>query len=195
MVRYFLMLSVLAACSTSTSAPEDRRADPSCTASQLDEYTAAIACSDGTVVTVRARQGAAGPAGPAGQVGPAGPSGPAGAPGPTGAAGQSGAPGAAGQAGQTGPTGPAGPAGAPGSDGAPGPAGAPGADAVVELLDPCGDGPGHDEVLIRLQDGRLLAHYADGRLQFLTLISTGTYVTTDSQRCVFSVSAEGEVTW
>jgi hypothetical protein len=67
--------------------------------------------------------------------------------------------------------------------------------AVVELIDPCGDGPGFDEVLIRLSDGRLLAHYADHRLQFLTLLSPGSFVTTDAQRCRFTVDANNQVTW
>jgi len=59
--------------------------------------------------------------------------------------------------------------------------------AVVDIIDPCGDSPGFDEVLLRLANGQLLAHFASGSLQFLTLVPDGSYVTTDSQQCHFTV--------
>ena len=58
---------------------------------------------------------------------------------------------------------------------------------VVGLVDPCGDGPGADEVLLRLRDGRLLAHYSSGSYEFLALIGTGLWRTTDQQSCYFNV--------
>ena len=80
-----------------------------------------------------------------------------------------------------------------GADGADAP---PTAYSVTELIDPCGDSPGkYDEVLLRLANGTLLAHYADGAKQFLAVIGPGTYVTTDYQSCVFTVSPANSVSW
>lgn len=64
---------------------------------------------------------------------------------------------------------------------------------IVEYIDPCGDGPGFDEVILRMGDGTLLAHYSSGGREFLTIITPGNYVTTDQQACSFTVTAEGEV--
>lgn len=67
---------------------------------------------------------------------------------------------------------------------------------VVGLIDPCGDGPGFDEVLLQLADGSLMAHYAGGgNLQFLTVLSPGNFVTTDSQACHFTVAGDMGVSW
>lgn len=66
---------------------------------------------------------------------------------------------------------------------------------VTELVDPCGDGPGYDEVLMRLANGQLVAHFASGALQFLTMIGPGSYATTDQQACQFTVQPDGSVTW
>jgi hypothetical protein len=64
----------------------------------------------------------------------------------------------------------------------------PGAYTVTELIDPCGDGPSFDEVLLRLANGQVMAHYAGGgNLQFLTVLAPGSYVTTDQQACRFNV--------
>jgi len=68
--------------------------------------------------------------------------------------------------------------------------------SVVELIDPCGDGNGFDEVILRMQNGELLAHYAGGNnLQFLTLLTPGNYRTTDSQACNFTVHNNLSITW
>lgn len=82
--------------------------------------------------------------------------------------------------------------GADGQDGLPAP---PSDYTITELIDPCGDGPGFDEVLLRTANGALLAHYADGVKQFLTTVPPGTYISTDGQACVFTVSPSGSVTW
>lgn len=67
---------------------------------------------------------------------------------------------------------------------------------VTEFIDPCGDHPGHlDELVLRLADGSLMAHYASGSLQFITLITPGDYVTTDKQKCHFTVTLAREVVW
>ncbi len=66
--------------------------------------------------------------------------------------------------------------------------------AIVEVIDVCGNQAGAlDEVLLRTQDGRLLAHYASGALQFLTVLEPGTYKTTDSTRCQFTVNANNQI--
>ncbi len=122
-------------------------------------------------------------------------------------------------------TGPVGPKGADGQDGAPGSScsvqqmsngaiitcqdgtsavilnGADGSDApptaysVVELINPCGDAPGYDEILLRLHNGQLIAHFSHGNKQFLTLLTPGTYQTTDGTNCLFSVDSNLNVTW
>lgn len=86
-----------------------------------------------------------------------------------------------------------------GNDGATGATGAAGQDApptaftVTEIIDPCGHQTAFDEVLLRLANGQLIAHFASGANQFLTLIGPGSYITTDSSHCYFSVNAYGEV--
>jgi hypothetical protein len=57
--------------------------------------------------------------------------------------------------------------------------------SIQEIIDPCGDGPGVDEVLLFLYDGTILAWYQDVGLAEL---SDGNYVTTDLQSCPFSIS-------
>lgn len=59
---------------------------------------------------------------------------------------------------------------------------------IVGFVDPCGNGPGHDELLIKLSTGKYLAHFSSGNLQFLTeLIENVQYRTTDQQSCHFSI--------
>lgn len=80
--------------------------------------------------------------------------------------------------------------GVDGKDGADGQDGEDGQDAVLEIIDPCGDGPGHDEVLLVMFDGSILAWYYD---LGLSLLEEGvTYQTTDAQRCRFQI-IEGTV--
>lgn len=65
---------------------------------------------------------------------------------------------------------------------------------ITEIIDPCGDTPGQfDEVLLRLADGTLLAHYASGNQQFLTSIGPGNYITTDGDACRFTINSSGIV--
>lgn len=67
---------------------------------------------------------------------------------------------------------------------------------VVELIDPCGDNPDHfDEVLFRLANGQLIAHFSQNSLQFLTVIGPGNYRTTDAQSCHFTVTSDLSVVW
>lgn len=73
---------------------------------------------------------------------------------------------------------------------------APSAYEVTEIIDPCGDGPGFDEVLLKLANGKIMAHYAGGgNLQFLTILSPGNYTTTDASACRFNVDNNNRVTW
>lgn len=63
---------------------------------------------------------------------------------------------------------------------------------IVELIDPCGDGPGFDEVLLKTSSGKLIAYFEVGNKRFLSVLTNGTYQTTDQQACVFQV-LNGEV--
>lgn len=85
----------------------------------------------------------------------------------------------------------------PGPPGPPGPTGPSGSSqyGIIEVIDPCGPSGTYDEVLLRLENGQLLAHYASSQYQFLTLIGTGNYVTTDTQVCHFTVHNDLSVSW
>ncbi len=79
--------------------------------------------------------------------------------------------------------------------------GDPGTPAVVNpygiaaVIDPCGDEGSFDEVLLKLNNGTILAHYSDGTRQFMTVIGAGSYSTTDGHACNFSIDNQGVVTW
>jgi hypothetical protein len=81
-----------------------------------------------------------------------------------------------------------------GADGQDGSNGQDGQDApptpytVVGLVDPCGDQNGFDEVLLRLGNGQLMAHYSAGNQQFLSILGPGNYVTTDGTSCSFTIN-------
>lgn len=61
---------------------------------------------------------------------------------------------------------------------------------VVDIIDPCGTETQYDEILLRLGNGELMAHYSHGSKQFLTFIPPGNYKTTDGTKCIFEVTEE-----
>lgn len=63
---------------------------------------------------------------------------------------------------------------------------------IAEIVDPCGDGPGYDEVVLRTSAG-FMAYFETGSKRFLALLPPGNYQTTDQQACSFSISAQGEL--
>jgi hypothetical protein len=67
--------------------------------------------------------------------------------------------------------------------------------SVVNIINPCGDSSGFDEVLLKLANGSLMAHYSHGNKQFLTLLTPGNYATTDGESCNFTVHSDMSVTW
>lgn len=81
--------------------------------------------------------------------------------------------------------------GAPGADGQPAPASA---FTIVGTVDPCGPQGRFDEVLLKLANGQVLAHFASGNKQFLTIVPPGNYTVTDGTGCKFTITNEGEVT-
>lgn len=64
---------------------------------------------------------------------------------------------------------------------------------VTDIIDPCGDYPGHyDEVLLQLSDGSIVAYFKEsGSREFLAVLGNGNFQTTDRQKCNFSI-ASGE---
>jgi hypothetical protein len=64
--------------------------------------------------------------------------------------------------------------------------------SIVEYIDPCGDGSGFDEVILKTSDGSLLAYFEQGSKRHLSLIPDGQYRTTDNQQCYFDV-VNGEI--
>jgi hypothetical protein len=57
--------------------------------------------------------------------------------------------------------------------------------AISEVVDPCSDGPGHDEVVLVFATGEWIAWYVGLGLFILT--PGATYQTSDAQACVFTV--------
>lgn len=68
-----------------------------------------------------------------------------------------------------------------------------GLEVFDSIIDPCGDGPGFDEVLIKTSKGRVIAYFEDGGRRFLTNLLPGNYRTTDKQSCFFNVDAMGNI--
>lgn len=70
---------------------------------------------------------------------------------------------------------------------------------IVDVIDPCGDSPNvHDEVLLKLANGSILASFSDnssGQNTRFSVIYQGSYVTTDGSGCHFQVQANGIVNW
>lgn len=64
---------------------------------------------------------------------------------------------------------------------------------IVELIDPCGDGPGFDEILLKLGDGTYIAYFQSGNKRHLAVLSPGNYRTTDQQRCNFTITSNGDI--
>lgn len=89
--------------------------------------------------------------------------------------------------------------GSDGQDGSNGTNGTNGADAVVEIIDPCGDASGiWDEVLVRLASGQLLGSFSDNASGLNTrfaIIGPGSYQTTDASGCHFTVNNDLTVTF
>lgn len=67
--------------------------------------------------------------------------------------------------------------------------------SITELIDPCGDGPGFDEVILKLGDGSYIAYFQQGNNRHLSVLPAGNYQTTDQQKCNFSISASGNISW
>lgn len=84
-----------------------------------------------------------------------------------------------------------------GAPGATGPAGQNGVDAIVQIIDPCGDAPGiYDEVILKLATGVLLASFSDnanGNNTRFSVLTPGNYTTTDGSNCHFTVNTNGTI--
>lgn len=89
-----------------------------------------------------------------------------------------------------------------GEQGVQGPQGDPGTPApqyqIVSIIDPCGDTHGIvDEVLLRLAGGEILVLMMDnpsGLNARLSILSTGSYMTTDGSHCAFHINASNVLT-
>lgn len=106
-----------------------------------------------------------------------------------------------GETGDKGETGNVGDTGSAGRDGVDGRDGSDGADAPIQaygvssVIDVCGTKPGmFNEVLLKLNNGQIMAHYSDGQKQFLSLLGPGSYQTTDGTGCFFTVTTDFQIT-
>lgn len=138
----------------------------------------------------RGEPGEQGPVGPSGETGPQGPQGPGGNPGPQGESGYScSVQSAIGGALITCTDGTQAVI-LNGQNGADGQDAPPTAYTVDHVVDPCGHQVSYDEVLLVMSNGQILAHFASGSNQFLTLIPPGNYITTDGSGCYFTVESD-----
>jgi hypothetical protein len=143
-------------------------------------------CEHEEPVVIRGERGEAGPPGPQGDRGPQGPVGPAGEKGTSCTAART--------------TNGAVISCADGTsvlilDGEDGTDAPPTAYTITEMIDPCGKQASFDEVLLRLANRSLVAHFSSGSKEFLTVIGPGSYITTDGTNCRFTVDSNLEVRW
>lgn len=81
-----------------------------------------------------------------------------------------------------------------GQDGTDGIDGVDGENAILEVIDPCGDyEDGYDEVIFKLNSGDLMSYFETGSRRFLTLLTPGKYQTTDNQKCKFEITDDLEI--
>lgn len=66
---------------------------------------------------------------------------------------------------------------------------------VIEYIDVCGNGPGYDEVVLKLENGTFVAYFEDKGKRFLTVLEPGKYRTTDNTNCEFFVLNTGTISW
>lgn len=158
---------------------------------------AVIVCGESQVVILNGIDGTNGVNGVDGQNGIDG------VDGQNGADGQDGLDGVDGQDGQDGADGQDGENGEDGEDGAPGPQGPPGPQGdpapsspmnIHSFVDPCGNGPGFDEIVIKTVGGQFIALGKQGNNFFLQLLSNGNYTTRDQQSCNYTISGSN-ITW
>lgn len=62
---------------------------------------------------------------------------------------------------------------------------------IMALLDCNGDGPGFDEVVLRLSNGTLMAYFEQSGRRFLSTLGPGSYATTDAANCPFTINSAG----
>jgi len=66
--------------------------------------------------------------------------------------------------------------------------------SISQIINPCGDAAGFDEVILKTRGGEFLAYFESGSKRFLTKLSNGSYTTTDGTSCTFHVSGSN-LTW
>ena len=174
MNKYFILLIVLFFASCGADDTNDGKdSEIACTKIE-SESGFEITCEDVTILAKNGKDGMDGDIGPQGEQGDIGEMGPQG------------------ETGERGEMGPQGEKGDTGEMGPQGETGDTGEDAILEIIDPCGpidDAPTYaNEIIIRLNSGDLLVYFENGGKRYLSLIGPGTYITTDSQKCVFTIT-------
>jgi hypothetical protein len=66
---------------------------------------------------------------------------------------------------------------------------------IVDMIDPCGDGVGFDEIILKTKDGKYISYFEDGGKRFLSILNAGNYITTDRQACRFTITTNGQITF
>lgn len=66
---------------------------------------------------------------------------------------------------------------------------------IVEVIDFCGDARGFDEVGLRTSSNKILVYFENGGNRFLSVLTPGSYRTTDGSNCNFRVHGNMSVTW
>lgn len=63
--------------------------------------------------------------------------------------------------------------------------------SITQIVDPCGNGAGYDEVILKTKAGEYLAYFEHGSQRYLTKLEIGNYMTTDGTGCHFSLTSTG----
>jgi hypothetical protein len=80
-----------------------------------------------------------------------------------------------------------------GKDGIDGVDGVDGNNASIEIIDPCGTNPDiYNEILIKFDETTYIAYFQSGNKRHLAQIKPGTYVTTDAEKCRFTITEDYE---
>jgi len=68
---------------------------------------------------------------------------------------------------------------------------------IVNIIDPCGASGGHDEVLLKLANGTIIASFSNnaaGNMTRFSILKAGVnYITTDNSGCFFSIDTNGNI--
>jgi hypothetical protein len=67
-------------------------------------------------------------------------------------------------------------------------------ESIVQIKDVCGTYPGvYNEVMLKTKSGKYIAYFEQHGNRFLVQLTPGSYKTTDSTNCYFTINSNGEL--